>query len=273
MSLTERQQREIDYHRERAQTEGAKRVAMPLSFDVLDSAERRWWNPYWATYDTLLRFDLRDKTALVVGCGFGEDAIRLARLAKRVHAFDISPESVEIARRRALEHGCDNVVFDTAPAERTPYPDAHFDFLLFVGILHHVDIPTALAEARRVAKPDASFVASEVYTHGALKRIRQSALVTRGLYPAMKRWIYGKDEPYITADERTLTEQDLALVRAQAEIVDEQYYDLFAGRVVPKRFAWAEKLDRAVLRQSLPLARLLGSWVILTGKLNSGPKV
>lgn len=77
--LTDRQQREIEYHREHAK-EHAARLDQPFSWDVLDRPSRRWWNPYWQMFSYLSGQNLKGKRALVVGCGFGDDALRLAKL-------------------------------------------------------------------------------------------------------------------------------------------------------------------------------------------------
>ncbi|WP_264696321.1 class I SAM-dependent methyltransferase [Candidatus Nitrosacidococcus sp. I8] len=38
-----------------------------------------------------------------MGCGFDDDALRLAKLSARVSAFDLSPDSLEIAKALALK--------------------------------------------------------------------------------------------------------------------------------------------------------------------------
>src|SRR5690242_1326450 len=91
MTLTARQQREIEYHRNFA-AKNADRVEAPVDLAIVEQQTgRKWWNAYWATYDRLLVRDLRGKQVLVPGCGFGDDAIRLTKLGAKVFAFDISP--------------------------------------------------------------------------------------------------------------------------------------------------------------------------------------
>src|SRR6476659_2704074 len=46
---------------------------------------------------------------LDIGCGTGLAARELARSAKRVVAFDLSPRMIELARRRASAEGIDNI--------------------------------------------------------------------------------------------------------------------------------------------------------------------
>src|ERR1700692_94453 len=60
----------------------------------------------WADLGTnpnLLRFEGAGKPALVVGCGFGDDAEQLAAWGFEVTAFDVSPSAVRACKRRFPE--------------------------------------------------------------------------------------------------------------------------------------------------------------------------
>ena len=103
--MTSRQDREILYHKVHA--EKLRSRLAPTSYEVLQSSRRRWWNAYWSMYDILLAKDLRNKTALVVGCGSGTDAIYLAKLGARVHAFDLSPDMISLAEFQAAREAVD----------------------------------------------------------------------------------------------------------------------------------------------------------------------
>ena len=68
------------------------------------------------------------KSALVVGCGFGDDAEHLAGCGFDTTAFDVSPTAIRAAKQRFAEA---SVHYETAdvlfpPAKWT----AHFDFVL-----------------------------------------------------------------------------------------------------------------------------------------------
>ena len=75
----------------------------PFSYEVLYGT--RWWNAYWHMFDMLRRQPVARMKILVVGCGFGDDALRLAKMGGEVYAFDLSPESVGIARELAHREG------------------------------------------------------------------------------------------------------------------------------------------------------------------------
>jgi 2-polyprenyl-3-methyl-5-hydroxy-6-metoxy-1,4-benzoquinol methylase len=91
----------------------------------------------------LKKCDIHGKIALVIGCGFGGDALFVAKMGACVSVFDISVESQEIARLRAKKLSLDKD-FRESPAESTPFPSVFFDVVLARDILHHVDIELAM---------------------------------------------------------------------------------------------------------------------------------
>jgi 2-polyprenyl-3-methyl-5-hydroxy-6-metoxy-1,4-benzoquinol methylase len=152
--LTDRQRREVEYHRERAK-EHARLLDRPFSWEVLDRPARRWWNAYWQMYAYLSSVGITGRRVLVIGCGFGDDALRLAKLGADVHAFDLSPESVALAKALADREGL-RVHFEEMPAETLRYEDDFFDVVLARDIVHHVDIPvrsTRSAGCRSEGRP------------------------------------------------------------------------------------------------------------------------
>jgi len=260
--LTERQQRELAYHREHRQSAADLGI---VSLDIVANPRRRWWNAYWHTYSHVRGSPLRGQRVLVAGCGFGEDALRMAATGAEVYAFDLSPESIAVARQRP---GAGMVRFAVMPAERLEYPDNFFDAVLFIDILHHVDIPATVAEIRRVLKPGALVIGDELYTHSLIERIRQSRMVARGLYPRMQRFIYGCDQPYITLDEHKIDEHELAvLLEVLAPRPRLQYFNLFVGRLVPARWDCLAKVDRLLLMMFGPLGRWLAGRIVFLGRV------
>lgn len=263
--FTDRQQREIDYHRDYAASKAAQKL-VPVNFDVIEDEKRRPQNAFWSAYDRLLAMDLKGKRALVPGCGFGEDAIRLARLGAEVEAFDISPDVAEIARRRCAEFGYEGVQFGVMPSEALSYPDDSFDLVLFIDILHHVDIPATMQEIVRVLKPGGRVVGNELYTHSWIqKNLRESWLVEKALYPAMRRFIYGDDKPYITPDEHKIDETEFAAVEAACAAFEAQWFNGFVGRLVPDRVPLAAGVDRALMRALGDKGRFAAGRVVFEG--------
>lgn len=270
MSLTPRQQREIDYHRGHAARKSSERLG-PVNFDVIEDRKRRPHNAFWSAYDRVLAHDLKGKRVLIPGCGFGEDAIRLARLGADVEAFDISPEVADIARRRCAEFAYSGVRFSVMPCEALAFPGDAFDFAFFIDILHHVDIPRSIAEIVRVLKTDGRIVGDELYTHSFLqKRFRESWLVDKVLHGAMEKFIYGGDKPYITADERKIDEAEFALVEAACSEFEADWFNFFVGRLVPDRSPLVAGVDRAAMKLAGASGRLLAGRVVFEGAVRKG---
>lgn len=266
LELTERQQRELDYHREHAKLH-QKVLDTSFSWDVLDRPERRWWNAYWGMYDYLVKCDLAGKRVLVVGCGFGDDALRIAKLGAKVSAFDLSPDSLQIARALALREGLE-IDFGEMPAEKMLYDDNSFDYVLARDILHHVDIPSTMGEIVRVAKPGAVFVVNEIYSHSFTDKIRYSALVEKVIYPKLRRLIYGPGKPYITEDERKLSEADLELIMKPLQPrLFTKYFNFLVTRVVPDRFDSFAKIDYRLLRILRPIGHVLAGRVLFSAQI------
>jgi SAM-dependent methyltransferase len=264
-AIAQRQQRERAYHRAFAEQHRDK-AEQPVLLDVIAPGPRRPWNGYWTAYDLLMAQKPAGKRVLVPGCGFGEDAIRLAALGAEVHASDLSPELLEIARRRAARMGLPEIRFDAMPAEALSYPDDFFDLVYFNDILHHSDILAAAAEAQRVLKPGGTVVANELYTHSALQRVRNSRLIAGFLHRRLAPFIYGTATPYITADERKIDERELALLEAILQPgVRRCFFLLLGGRLLPAHWRGVARFDHAMLSALGRAGRFLAGRVVIAG--------
>lgn len=97
-------------------------------------------------------------TVLDLGCGIGFPTIELAgRLGPKgtVWGIDPWPEALERARAKAQSQAVTNVHFVDGDAAQLPFDDARFDLVTSnLGVNNFDDVATALAEARRVLRPD-----------------------------------------------------------------------------------------------------------------------
>jgi ubiquinone/menaquinone biosynthesis C-methylase UbiE len=97
--------------------------------------------------------------ALDVATGTGLAAFELARNVAKVEAIDFAPEMINVAQRKAREMGVSNVRFYVQSAYELAFPNHVFDAVVILGALHCMLRPEqALAEARRVLKPDGLIV-------------------------------------------------------------------------------------------------------------------
>lgn len=101
---------------------------------------------------------------LDVGAGLGASA-RLAadEFSLRVDAVDVSGSIVERGRARAADA---RVRWTTAALPRLPFGDGEFDAVMAECVLSTLDRSAALAEIRRVLRPDGILLLSDVENHG-----------------------------------------------------------------------------------------------------------
>jgi SAM-dependent methyltransferase len=113
--------------------------------------------------------------------GFGHGLYLLEILSERpktrTHSFDISPFSIEYARRLLEAGGVDSARFELALADvrqPLPAPDASRRWAVFAEVLEHIPNPAeALRELRRVLVPGAPLFATTVLFSSAIDHITQ----------------------------------------------------------------------------------------------------
>ncbi|HEV7344350.1 MAG TPA: class I SAM-dependent methyltransferase [Devosia sp.] len=102
-----------------------------------------------------------DMNVLEFGCGTGGTAIRHAPHVQHITAIDFSEAMLGIARDRASEAGVSNVSFQCADITRFDAPDASFDVVLGMSVLHLLaDKDAAIAKVSRLLKPGGLFISS-----------------------------------------------------------------------------------------------------------------
>jgi 2-polyprenyl-3-methyl-5-hydroxy-6-metoxy-1,4-benzoquinol methylase len=116
--------------------------------------------PFQLEYSYHLLGDVQGKAVLDYGCGAGENSLILAARGARVTGIDISPDLVEIARRR-LEINHFSAEFRAISGYDTGLPDASMDVVFCIAILHHLDLEQARHEVRRVLKPGGILIIQE----------------------------------------------------------------------------------------------------------------
>lgn len=83
----------------------------------------------------------RNKKVLEIGCGVGTDTLEFLRHGAQVHAVDLSPVSLEIARSRCKDYP--NARFNCCNAEMglPDHPFCYYDLVYSFGVIHHTPQP------------------------------------------------------------------------------------------------------------------------------------
>lgn len=164
---------------------------------------RRWRKLIWRSIGPFNRnaelhdlYDPAGKRILLYGCGPANGAVDLLEAgATSVTGIDVSEVEIAEAWRQARERGYEGQVdFRVGDAHSTGFPDDAFDLIIGLAILHHLDVPVALREIRRILAPGGRALFLEPLAHNPLLRLG------RWLTPAAR-----------TVDEHPLTVEDWRL--------------------------------------------------------------
>jgi ubiquinone/menaquinone biosynthesis C-methylase UbiE len=107
---------------------------------------------------------------LDVACGPGILSAAIAKTAREVVAFDLTPEMLKRAAQRCNAAGLTNVTFREGNAAELPFADGAFDAVVTRLSVHHFDQPErVLSEIFRVLRLGGSFVIADVISSEELQ--------------------------------------------------------------------------------------------------------
>jgi 2-polyprenyl-3-methyl-5-hydroxy-6-metoxy-1,4-benzoquinol methylase len=167
----------------------------PLVYDIGDESLEPW------EISVVERHQIRSGSMLVMGSGWGREAIALARRGLTVTGIDTSFTAVKAAQRRAVEAGLP-ACFHQASFLELPYKPQRFDYVLLASSMYST-IPTRsgrqawLRDLRRHLKPGGHVILSfalEPYPRAGLRIIRM------GLSLAVSK-LPGTNHDYQPGDE------------------------------------------------------------------------
>ena len=132
----------------------------------------KWWQHHagkrsdWFRQDLLPRLQsrraLQGLRLLDFGCGTGSSAVVFAEAGADVVGVETHEVSIQVARQRARDLGCERNVqilqipYLTRPGDRLDLPDESFDVVTLIGVLEHMLEPerdVCAQEIWRVLKP------------------------------------------------------------------------------------------------------------------------
>ena len=153
---------------------------------------------------------------LEIGCGrgVGTEIIFERFGAREVHAFDVDPDMIALARRRLSRYPANRLTLFVGDAAAVRAEDATFDAVFDFGIIHHIPAwQDAVGEVARVLKPGGRFFFEEV-----TKR-------------ALDRWFYRTFLDHPTTN-RFSAEEFIAELENRGIMVGEKHLDWFLGDFV-----------------------------------------
>ncbi|MBX9760329.1 MAG: class I SAM-dependent methyltransferase [Beijerinckiaceae bacterium] len=129
------------------------------------------------------------KRALDIGCGEGKFTRGIAAFIGEVAGVDVKEKSILKAKAAAEAEGS-KVDFRVASADALPWPDRHFDVVIFSNSLHHMpDAAKAIAEAMRVLSPGGLLYVMEPvaagHYHEATKFVNDETVVRTDAWVAL----------------------------------------------------------------------------------------
>ncbi|HJQ23250.1 MAG TPA: class I SAM-dependent methyltransferase [Blastocatellia bacterium] len=108
--------------------------------------------------------DLRQASALDLGCGSATYATRLAARGARVVGVDLSATMLKLARARARTNGVELELMAADISKPLPLADAQFDLVFTATALHYVeDLQSVMREIARVLQPHGRLLASVLH--------------------------------------------------------------------------------------------------------------
>jgi 2-polyprenyl-3-methyl-5-hydroxy-6-metoxy-1,4-benzoquinol methylase len=175
--------------------------------------ETRHWRVFRNEYIFHIIKQLAPTRICDFGCGTGETSTKLALMGHTVVGFDLSPENIELAQRRAaLDNVADRATFIVSNAAESGLAPGSFDLVLVLAVLHHIDLASALSSLDYILEPEGYVVISEPVAFSPfLQWLRDRTPVEKDISP----------------NERQLNRDDLRQIAEKFEVINVRYFHLF----------------------------------------------
>ena len=195
--------------------------------------------------------DLGGLRVLELGCGAGKLAVLLAKSGAHVTAFDLSPESVRLTRKRAAANDVELECLVSA-GEYLPFVSDRFDVVIGKSILHHLVIEIGQRDLFRVLRKGGKAVFVEP--------LGMNPVLTfvRKYIPYPHKAVVGVDKPLTYADINTWT----------AAASQRNYREIQLLSMLERGFGWNTRFDLlrkldAFLLERVPFLRRFCRYAVI----------
>jgi ubiquinone/menaquinone biosynthesis C-methylase UbiE len=106
------------------------------------------------------------ENALEIGCGTGEFTRQLATRAASVMAVDLSPQMIRLARQQSTAYP--NIEYMMGDVMRLSLPAEHYDCIVSLATLHHLQMEQALSKMKDALKPGGVLIIHDLLAEDGL---------------------------------------------------------------------------------------------------------
>jgi ubiquinone/menaquinone biosynthesis C-methylase UbiE len=103
---------------------------------------------------------------LEIGCGFGAFTRLVAGRARSVTAVDLSPQMIEVARKRSADYS--NLEFMLGDFLRLPFSADSYDCIVTIATLHHLPDAEALRKMKTTLRPGGVLILHDLLSDKSL---------------------------------------------------------------------------------------------------------
>jgi ubiquinone/menaquinone biosynthesis C-methylase UbiE len=203
MAEAQRIDREREYHNQRFEDDSERDRRVGRFYSAISYG--------FEIYRRRVSEAAKGRRVLEYGCGTGSLAFDLAERASHVIGIDISDVAIRTAHLSADRRNLTNVEFRVDNAEAMQLPAKHVDVVAGSGIVHHLDIPKAMQEVRRVLTRGGMAIFAEPLAHNPFVN-----------------WYRRRTPELRTEDEHPLTVSDLRAIARNFTSSTVTYFGLVA---------------------------------------------
>ncbi len=124
-----------------------------------DKTEERFEYIHQKSRENTKKYLKASHIVLDYGCGTGTTSCEFASHVKEIHAIDIAPKMIEIAKEKAVVSKIENVNFVQTDIFDNRYKNESFDVILAFNMLHTVeDVQKIMQRIHELLKPEGLFI-------------------------------------------------------------------------------------------------------------------